>query len=129
VIGELQVIFGVHPVARQLRVASEVLVFLKQLRGIATCAIVDPVALVGIAAALLALATTTATATVVRLTIVYQRLCVLSLLNPPSVKQRSRMRVTPHAVTILRIETAPAWLPDNQQRACLDLGRRTFSTI
>jgi hypothetical protein len=129
VIGELKIIFGVHPVARQLRVASQILVFLKQLRGIATRAIVDAVALVGIAATLLALASTTTTATVVRLTIVDQRLCVLSLLNPPSVKQRSRMRVTPHAATILRIETAPAWLPDNQQRTCLDLGRRTFSTI
>ena len=130
VIGELQVIFGVHPVARHLRVASEILVFLKQLRGIATCAIVDAVARIGVvAAALLALATTAATATVVRLTIVDQRLCVLYLLNTPSVKQRSRLRVTPHAVTIHRTETAPAWLPDNQQRACLDLGRQTFSTI
>jgi len=81
VIGELEVIFGVDAVTGHLGVARKVLVFLKKLRGVATGAVVDAVAiaLVGIATTLLALTTTAATATVVRLTIVHQRLFVLSL--------------------------------------------------
>ncbi len=82
VIGELEVIFGVDAVALHLRVARKILVFLKKLGGVATGAVVDAVAiaLVGVATTtLLALATTAAPAAVVRLTIVYQRLCVLSL--------------------------------------------------
>jgi hypothetical protein len=45
-IRELEVIFGVHPIALHLRIAGEILVFLEQLRGIATCATVDAVAVI-----------------------------------------------------------------------------------
>jgi hypothetical protein len=43
-IGELQIIFGLDAVARELRVARHALVFLEQLGGIAALAIVLPVA-------------------------------------------------------------------------------------
>jgi hypothetical protein len=81
VISELEVIFGVDAVALHLRVARQILVFLKKLRRVAARAVVDAVAiaLVGVATTLLALATTAAPAAVVRLTIVHQRLFVLSL--------------------------------------------------
>ncbi len=61
VIGELQIIFGVDPVALTLRIAGEILVLLEQLIGIAACAAVDPVAIVGttLAATLTRSATTT----------------------------------------------------------------------
>jgi hypothetical protein len=52
-IRELEIIFGVHPIALALRVACQVLVFLQQLAGIAPRAAVDPVPVV--AAALTAL--------------------------------------------------------------------------
>lgn len=40
---KLQIIFGLNAVARELRIAGHALVFLKQLRGIATLAVVLPV--------------------------------------------------------------------------------------
>ena len=40
VVGILQIIFGLHPVARELGIASEALVFLEQLSGIAALAVV-----------------------------------------------------------------------------------------
>jgi hypothetical protein len=40
VIGELEIIFGLHAVARELRVARHALVFLEELGGIAALAIV-----------------------------------------------------------------------------------------
>ena len=63
-IGELQIIFGVDPVALHLRIGRQRLVFLEQLRGIAARAIVDAVAVVRRLriAATLALSTTAATA-------------------------------------------------------------------
>jgi hypothetical protein len=39
-VGELKIIFGLHAVARELRVARHALVFLEQLSGIAALAIV-----------------------------------------------------------------------------------------
>jgi hypothetical protein len=42
-IGELQIIFGLHAVAGELRVARHALVFFEELRGIAPLAIVLPV--------------------------------------------------------------------------------------
>jgi hypothetical protein len=80
-IGELQPIFGLHAVASLLRIAREALVFLEQLRRIATLALVT-----GIAPAIVArhslgtlLSTTTATATDAVLTIIDQRDRSLSL--------------------------------------------------
>ncbi len=74
-IGELQPIFGLDPVASLLRIARETLVFLEQLRRIATLALVA-----GVAPAIVArhslgtlLSTTTATATDAVLTIIDQR--------------------------------------------------------
>jgi hypothetical protein len=78
-VGELEIIFGVDPIALHLRIASKVLVFLEQLRGVTAGAIVDAVAIALVGAATLALLTTTAaTAAVVSLTIVHQGLYVLS---------------------------------------------------
>lgn len=45
-IGELQIIFRIHPIARHLGIARHILVFLKKLGCIATRAVVDPVAVV-----------------------------------------------------------------------------------
>ena len=79
VVRELEIIFGVDPIALALRVRSEILVFLEQLRRIAARATVDAVAVARVGAATLALlTTTTATAAVVSLTIVHQDLYVLS---------------------------------------------------
>ena len=80
VIGELEVIFGVHPVAGALGVGGEVLVLFQQLRGVTTRAVVDAVAVITrIAAAASRLTLATATATAAGLTIVHQGLVVLSL--------------------------------------------------
>ncbi len=79
-VGELEVIFGVHPVAGALGVGGEVLVFLQQLRGVAARTIVDAIAVITrVAAAASRLALSTATATAAGLTIVHQGLVVLSL--------------------------------------------------
>jgi hypothetical protein len=43
-VGVLEIIFGLDPVASQLRVARQRLVFLKQLGGIAALAVILPVA-------------------------------------------------------------------------------------
>ena len=45
-VGELQIIFRVHPIAGQLRVARHVAVFFQQLGGVAARPTVDPVAIV-----------------------------------------------------------------------------------
>jgi hypothetical protein len=87
-VGELQIIFGVDPVALHLRVAREILVFLEQLRGIATGPVVDAVAVIALipaTAGTLLLLTATAATAAVCLTIVHQGLSVLSLLSCPSV--------------------------------------------
>jgi hypothetical protein len=60
-IRELQIIFGVDAIALALRIGGERLVFFQQLAGVATGAIVDPVARIGVAPTL-ALSTPTATA-------------------------------------------------------------------
>jgi hypothetical protein len=80
VIRELEIIFGVDPIALHLRVACKVLVLFEKLRRVAARAIVDAVAiaLVGAAALALLLTATAATAAVVSLTIVHQGLYVLS---------------------------------------------------
>jgi hypothetical protein len=57
VVGKLQIIFRVHPVAGQLRIARHVAVFFQQLGGIATRAVIDTIAVVT-AAAVLATGTT-----------------------------------------------------------------------
>ncbi len=73
-VGELQIIFGVHAVALPLRIRGEVLVLLVQLVGVAARAVVDAVAVVGttlatgtrataVIATTAGIATTTATAT------------------------------------------------------------------
>jgi hypothetical protein len=87
-VGELEIIFGQHPIARLLRIARQRLVFLEQLRRVAARTVVDPVATFGpattttaaaviAARTVLALATTTATATGL-LTIIDQVKLVLS---------------------------------------------------
>jgi len=43
VVGELQIIFGLHAITRKLRLARHALVFLEQLRGVPALAIVLPV--------------------------------------------------------------------------------------
>ena len=59
-IGELQIIFRVHPVVIHLRILRELLVFFQKLSGIAARAIVDPVLMIE----------TTTTAAIVLLTVV-----------------------------------------------------------
>ena len=48
-VGELQIIFGIHAVAGHLRIAGHILVFLKKLGRIAARAVVDAVAIVAAA--------------------------------------------------------------------------------
>ena len=65
-IGELQIIFRVHPIAGHLGVARQIAIFFEKLRRIAPCAAVDPVARIAvtaIASAPLARVIPTATAT------------------------------------------------------------------
>jgi len=80
VIGELEIIFGVDPIALHLGVARQILVFLQQLRRIAARAIVDAIAttLIGIASLRALSATAAATTVVVCLTIIHQGDTVLS---------------------------------------------------
>ena len=47
-VGELQIIFGLHAVALHLRVAGETLVFFQKLRGIAALPVVLAIAGTGI---------------------------------------------------------------------------------
>ncbi|GAA4781381.1 hypothetical protein GCM10023219_32130 [Stakelama sediminis] len=74
-IGKLQIIFGIHPVALHLRITSEVFVFFEQLRGITAIPAVDTIGAVWATAALWPLAAAAATAA--GLTIVHQGLNVL----------------------------------------------------
>ena len=60
---KLEIIFHIHPVASHLRIARKVAIFLEQLGGIATCAVIDPVARISVAAVV---ATTTTAATLAR---------------------------------------------------------------
>jgi hypothetical protein len=48
-IGKLQIIFGIDPVARHLGIARHILVFLKKLGRVAACAVVDAVTVVATA--------------------------------------------------------------------------------
>lgn len=48
-VGKLQIIFRIHPIARHLGVARHIPVFFKKLGRIAACAVVDPVAIVATA--------------------------------------------------------------------------------
>lgn len=48
-IGKLQIIFRIHPIPGHLRVAGHILVFFKKLGRIATCAVVDTVAIIATA--------------------------------------------------------------------------------
>lgn len=71
-IGKLQIILGHDPIARHLGITGERLVFFEQLRGIATCTIVDAIALFRTAPAIPLLALSTPTATAAGLTIIEQ---------------------------------------------------------
>ncbi len=69
-VGELEIIFGVHPVALTLRIRREILVLLVELVRIATGTVIDTIAVVGTtltaltrAATIVAAAATVATAT------------------------------------------------------------------
>ncbi|MBB5713745.1 hypothetical protein FHS94_000564 [Sphingomonas aerophila] len=80
VIGELQVIFGVDPIALHLGVAGQVLVLFVQLVGVAARPVVDPVAAIGptgVAALTLTVTPATTTATAAGLPIVDQKSCPL----------------------------------------------------
>lgn len=83
-VDELEIIFGVHPVALTLGVSGEVLVLLQQLRGVTPRAAVNPVSIVRTALPALARATapaaivTTTAATTTGLPIVDQAACPLA---------------------------------------------------
>jgi len=110
-IGKLEIIFRIHPIALHLRVASKVPVLLQQLRGIATCATVDAIAVIRtarVSATLRALSTTTATAA--DLPVVYQRVCVPF----KTVRRSCRSRMLPVAetrrcATPSAMATGPQW--------------------
>jgi len=94
-IRELQIIFGVHPIALTLRVRRHVLVLLVQLAGVAARAAVDAIAVVTLslaAATLRPLPTTAATATV--LTVVDQ-ITVLVLKPKPAMLPGSSVQHSP----------------------------------
>jgi hypothetical protein len=78
-IRKLQIIFGLHAVAGELRIARHALVFLKQLRGIATLTIVLPITLGPAANVLRPLPPTTATAA---------PLAIIDQVHFPSKKQK-----------------------------------------
>ena len=94
-IRELQIIFGVDSVALALCVGRERLVFLEQLRGIAACAVVDPVAVACVRIATLALSTPTATAAGLTI-IIDQSPVVLVYKTNPALLQTG---VKPHAAS------------------------------
>ena len=75
-VGELEIIFGHHPIARQLRIARHVAIFFEQLGGITARPAIDPVGLIAPAIALRALvvvaAVVIAAATATGLTIVHR---------------------------------------------------------
>ena len=75
-VGELEIIFGHHPIARQLRIARHVAIFFEQLGGVAACAAIDAVGLIAPATTLRALAIVAAVviaaATATALTIVHR---------------------------------------------------------
>ncbi len=81
-VGELEVIFGLHAIAGELHVARQRLVFFEQLGGVAALAIVLAVAVRTAGNTLGTLSTTTATAAA--LTIVDQKSCSLSHRAPHS---------------------------------------------
>ena len=66
-VGELQIIFGLHAVAIMLGVLGKLLVLVEQLRGIAASAAVDPVARIG--AALIAIIPASATAVIIAIVV------------------------------------------------------------
>ncbi len=70
VIGELQEIFGLHAIIVQLRFLRQLAVFLQQLRGIATRAAINPVALIAaVTAASAAIAVAATTPTIVAIVV------------------------------------------------------------
>ncbi len=70
VIGELQEIFGLHAIIVQLRFLRQLAVFFQQLRGIATRAAVNPVALIAaVTAASAAIAVAATTPTIVAIVV------------------------------------------------------------
>jgi hypothetical protein len=111
VIGELEIIFRIYAIALHLRIASKVPVLLQQLRGIATCATVDAIAVIGTARVTPALRTLpTTTATAADLPVVYQRVCVPF----KTVRRSCRSRMLPVArprpcATPSAMATGPQW--------------------
>jgi hypothetical protein len=104
VIGELQIIFGVHAVTGHLRIARHVAVFLVQLGRVTTRAAVDPVAAVTLTAATTTawlLLSTTTTATTAVLTIVDQAFC-------PSSCQRSGLKPKTALLPDIAVRRTPA---------------------
>ena len=71
-VGELQIIFGLNPIAGELHVARHALILFKQLRGIAALAVVLPVARLTATHALGPLPTATAPAAAATLSIIDQ---------------------------------------------------------
>jgi hypothetical protein len=107
-VGELQIIFGLDPVARKLRIARKVAVFLDHLGRIAACAAVDAVGLVDTAAstgllAVIIVAVVVAAATATALSVVHVQLRhpdkLISYANPfwPTAHPARRARAS-HAV-------------------------------
>jgi hypothetical protein len=127
-IRELQVIFGVDPIPLHLRVASESLVFLEQLGGVAARAIVDAVAVILTARITLrALLLPATAATAAGLTIIDQFLCVLSFVTNPVVLQKCGCMLLGSSSPIIGDTCLPR-SPDGSDCMTKEAGNSPFST-
>ena len=112
-VGELEIIFGVHAVALALRIGRHVLVLLVQLSGIAARATVDTIAAVtrALAATLRALLLLPATATATVLTVIDQ-ITVLVLKPKPAMLPGLSVQRSPSrgktAQRVFSLEPVPA---------------------
>jgi hypothetical protein len=85
VIGKLQIIFRIHPVAVEMRVVRQLAIFFEHLRGVPACPAVDPVDLLPAASTLRAGAVATPAPAVIATTIVVQGCVFLSPGLPPDI--------------------------------------------
>src|SRR5690606_34788933 len=111
VIGELQVVFGLHPIAVQRRIVRQLPVFFEKLRRIAARAAVDPITLVATA---LAASTATAAPAIVVAILVQGKSVSLSV-------DRNSGRMTP-ATAFQRALRGPH--PHDRRASALNISRK-----
>jgi hypothetical protein len=101
-VGELEIIFGLHAIAVERRVVSQLAILFEHLRGIAAGPAVDPVALAAAARAATIVATA---APAIVVTILVQRKSVSSTIDRPL------GRVSPSTGAIPKPGNFAAWFP------------------